>query len=226
MIQVRYSDDVRINGIKMMVYGASGVGKTPLLATGPVPIILSGERGLLSISRTRTAYIEIRNYADLTEAYSWCARSQEAQQYWTIGLDSLTELAEVILVEEKRKTKDPRKAYGELQDQVISMVKGFRDLPGKNVVLIAKETYDKDESTGTMLYSPMFPGQKLSPKLPYYFDEVFRMLVGKDPTTGKIWRALHTQASYQHTARDRSGNLAEYEPPDLMQVFKKILNIT
>lgn len=206
----------------MLVYGKSGVGKTPLLASAPSPIILSGEKGLLSIRRTHTAFIDISSFAAFKEACRWVAESHEARQFYTIGLDSLSEIAETVLTERKRVQKDPRKAYGDVADEVIAYVKAIRDLPGRTVVLIAKEEYDKDEATGFMMYGPMFPGKQLGPKLPYYFDETFRMIDGRDQTNQKF-TALHTTGSFQHVARDRSGNLAEYEQPNLTHIFEKIL---
>jgi hypothetical protein len=223
LITIKNSADININdGIKCLLYGAAGVGKTPTLATAPAPIILSAERGLLSIRRTRTAYIEIKDYRDLWEAYQWCAGSAEARQFYTIGLDSISEIAEVVLTEEKRKSKDPRKAYGEVIDNVVNLCRAFRDLPGRSVVLIAKEEYEKEETSGAMMFKPMMPGAKLGPKLPYYFDEVFRMICNP---INRAQRALHTVASFQHVARDRSGMLAEYEEPNLTSVFRKILQI-
>lgn len=204
------------------MYGPAGVGKTPLCATAPSPLILSAERGLLSLKRTNTPYIEITGYASLVEAYQWCAGSAEARQFWTYCLDSLSEIAEVVLTEEKRKSKDPRKAYGEVIEQVVMLARAFRDLPGKNVVLVAKEEYSKDETSGAVLYQPSMPGNKLGPKLPYFFDEVFRMEYNP---SNRAQRGLHTVGSFQHVARDRSGMLAEYEPCDLTVVFKKILGI-
>lgn len=222
MIRIQSTADVAINGIKLLVYGASGVGKTPLCATAPDPILFSAEQGLLSLRRTRTPYIAITNYAGLVEAYQWAAGSAEARQFYTFCLDSLSEIAEVVLVEEKRKSKDPRKAYGEVIDQVILLARAFRDLPGKSVVIIAKEEYSKDEATGAMMFGPMMPGNKLGQKLPYYFDETFRMVVNP---LNRAQKALVTVPSFQHTARDRSGMLAEYEAPDLTAIFRKILEI-
>lgn len=220
MIRVQYSDDVRVDGIKCLVYGQFGIGKTPLCSTAPLPIIFSAEQGLLSIRRTHTPFIEINGYASLVEAYNWAASSAEARNYFTFCLDSLSEIAEVCLNEEKRKSKDPRQAYGAVIDQVVMLARAFRDLPGKSVVLVAKEEYSKDEATNINLYQPMMPGTKLGMKLPYFFDEVFRMVIYQTN-----WRALATKSTYQHTARDRSGMLDEHERPDLTYIFRKILGI-
>lgn len=225
MITVRYSDDVVVNGIKMMVYGAAGVGKTPLCSTAPYPIILSAEHGLLSIRKTHTPYIEIRNYQQLQESYLWASQSQEARtNYWTICLDSLSEIAEVCLTEYLKRNKDPRKAYGEVLDNVIQLARAFRDLPGKNVVLVSKEEFAKDEGTGVILYQPLMPGSKLAPRLPYFFDILVRMV--KAPAQdGRTVGVLCTQGNYQFVARDRSGTLAPYEQPNLNYVFRKIIGL-
>lgn len=226
MIQIQSTANVGSDGIKCMIYGPSGVGKTPLLGTAPGPIILSAEKGLLSLKRCNppVPYIEIHTYAQLSEAFSWLLNSHEARQFYTPCLDSLSEIVEVLLEEEFRKNKDPRKAYGNMASEGIKLVRAFRDMPGRSCILIAKEEYIKDEGSGMMIYQPMMPGTKLGNQLPYFFDETFQMLVGKD-NTNQTYRALRTQRSFQHVARDRSGMLAEYEPANLTHVFKKILGV-
>jgi hypothetical protein len=219
LIQIRSSNDVALNGIKMMVYGAWGIGKTPLLTTAPGVIILSAEKGLLSIRNKNIPYIEINGYQSLIECYTWAAQSQEARQFYTIALDSLTEIAEVLLGELKRTNKDPRKAFYEVMDKTVEFTRAMRDLPGRNVILVAKEEFSKDVN-GIQLFQPMMPGTKLGQALPYYFDEVFRMMAANDAAHT---RYLCTQPSYQWMARDRSGMLGEYEPANLTTVFRKIL---
>lgn len=224
MITVRYSDDVSANGIKSLVYGKPGVGKTPFAASAPVPIILSAEKGLLSVRDQRVPYIDISDYRSLTEAFQWCMGSNEAKQYWTFALDSMSEICEVLLTERKRTQKDPRKAYGDVADEGLAVARYFRDnLPGKNVIIICKEEYDKDETTGGMLYQPMMPGKQLGPKLPYFFDEVWRLMAMQ--SGNQRYSALLTRGDFQCIARDRSGKLADYEEPNATKVFKKILGI-
>lgn len=224
MIQVRFSDDVVMNGIKTLVYGKPGVGKTPFIASAPVPIILSAEKGLMSVQSLRVPYIEIDNYRTLVEAFNWAMQSQEAKQYWTFGLDSMSEICEVLLTERKRTQKDPRKAYGEVADEGLAVARYFRDnLPGKNVIVVCKEEFDKDESTGMMLYQPMMPGKQLGPKLPYFFDEVWRITA--EEQNGQRYTVVRTRGNFQYVARDRSGKLADFEPPNATTVFRKIIGI-
>lgn len=213
------------NGVKVCVYGPSGVGKTVLCATAPEPVIISAEKGLLSLRKVRRTVIEIKNVAELGEAYAWCTQSQEARHYWTVCLDSLSEIAEVVLAHLITTVgkNDPRKAYGELIPQMSTVIRMFRDLPGKNVCLTAKMEQAKDEMTGAMMYGPSSPGQKLGPMIPYFFDEVFALRIGKDPNN-QLFRYLQTQPDLQYVAKDRSGSLAAMEPPDLTAVFTKILS--
>lgn len=220
MIQIQYTDEYNplANGIKNMIYGPWGAGKTPLLATAPEPLVISAEKGLLSLRRTHTPFIEITGYKMLEETYLWALQSTEARKYWTLGIDSLSEIAEVLLEELKRSNKDPRQAFYQVQDKVVGYARAMRDLPGKSVVLVAKEEFSKDLN-GVNLYMPMMPGTKLGQALPYYFDEVLRLAVNPADKS----RYLCTTNSFQYQARDRSGMLAEYEPPNLTHIFKKIL---
>lgn len=209
-------------GVKVLVYGDAGMGKTTLCATAPAPIIISAESGLLSLRKYRIPVIEIKTIDQLTEAYDWSTRSAEARQFATICIDSISEIGEVVLANAKRQVKDPRQAYGELIEKMTMTIRAFRDLPGKHVYMAAKMEPMKDELTGVVRYGPAMPGSKLGPQLPYFFDEVFRLGVNKSPQ-GETYRFLQTQPDLQYTAKDRSGSLAAIESPDLNHVFAKIL---
>lgn len=212
----------QLHGVKMLIYGTSGVGKTTLCATAPQPIILSAEAGLLSLRKFQIPVIEIRTVDDLTEAHRWCQQAAEARQFATVCIDSITEIGEVVLANAKRQVKDPRQAYGELIEKMMTTIKAFRDLQGKHVYMAAKAEPVKDEMTGVVRYMASMPGSKLGPQLPYLFDEVFRLGINKTPQ-GEQYRFLQTQPDLQYDAKDRSGALDPIEPPDLNHVISKIL---
>lgn len=214
----------QLHGVKMLVYGKAGVGKTTLCATAPNPIIISAEAGLLSLRAHTLPVIEIKTIDDLMEAYQWVTESAEAKAFETICLDSLSEIAEVVLSHAKRTTKDPRQAYGELIDKMGTTVRSFRDLSGKHVYMSAKQESIKDETAGTTMYGPSMPGSKLGGQLPYLFDEVFRLNIGRTPD-GVEYRYLQTRPDFQSEAKDRSGCLDPMEQPDLTVVINKILNV-
>ena len=212
--------DYASNGIKMLVHGQAGIGKTCLCASLPNPIILSVESGLLSLSGMDIAAIEIKNIDDLSEAYDWIAGSDEARKYESVCLDSISEIAEVVLSDEKGKEKDPRKAYGNLQDIMMDLMRSFRDLPGRNVYFSAKQERIQDEN-GRLLFGPSMPGQKLGQQMPYLFDEVFCYQMVKDEN-GVPMRMLLTQPDGINVAKDRSGKLDLWEQPDLGAIINKI----
>lgn len=225
MIKMTTTDQVSaVHGVKVLVYGQSGVGKTVLCATAPNPVIISAEAGLLSLRKVSIPVIEVKTVEDLTEAHRWCSQSAEAKQFATVCIDSISEIGEVVLANAKKQVKDPRQAYGELIEKMLATIKAFRDLQGKHVYMSAKMEPTKDELTGIVRYGPSMPGQKLGPQLPYLFDEVFRLGINKTPQ-GEEYRFLQTQPDLQFEAKDRSGSLDRMEPPDLTHVINKILGV-
>lgn len=210
------------NGVKMLVYGKAGRGKTTLCATAPNPIVFSAESGLLALSNYQVAYAEIRTIKDLQDAFAWAQSSTEARQFQTLCLDSLSEIAEVVLSNAKGQVKDPRQAYGELIEKMSMTIREFRDLPGYHVYMSAKQEMVKDDASGVALNMPSMPGNKLGQSLPYFFDEVFQLDIGKDPATQQTYRYLRTQPDFQNDAKDRSGRLDPIEYPDLGNIIKKI----
>jgi len=214
----------QLNGVKVLVYGQAGAGKTVLASTAPAPFLISAEGGELSLRNVQIPMVKVTTVDDLRDVYDWCARSNDAKQFQTICIDSLSEIAEVVLNNAKRQVKDPRQAYGELIEKMETTIRLFRDLPGKNVYMSAKMEPTKDELTGVVKYGPAMPGSKLGAKLPYFFDEVFRLGINKTPQ-GESYRFLQTQPDLQYEAKDRSGVLAPVEPPHLTQLFSKILGV-
>lgn len=209
------------NGAKFLVYGNSGVGKTCLIPTMPKPIVLSAEGGLLSIKDSNLPFIEIASISDLQEAYSWLSESSEAKGFQSVALDSISEIGEVVLNHERKQTKDPRQAYGAMQEQITDIIRAFRDLPAKNVLFIAKCEKSQDE-TGRMLYAPSMPGNKTGQSLPYFFDEVLALRVEKDGD-GNTQRALMCDSDGLWLAKDRSGKLDAWEAPDIGLIIDKIM---
>ena len=218
-INLKNTSDVHTNGVKVLVYGHAGVGKTTLSTTMPNPVIISAEGGLLSIKDSNIPYIEVSNMDDLKEAYSWLT-SDEGKKFDSVILDSLSEIGEVVLIHEKTLNKDGRAAYGEMATQMTSLIRAFRDLPGKNVLMTAKVEKSQDEN-GRMLYAPSMPGAKLGQTLPYFFDLVLALRVEKD-TDGVAQRALMCDSDGLWMAKDRSGKLQAWEQPDLGAIIREI----
>lgn len=224
------------NGIKMLVYGDAGMGKTVLTASLPNVVMLSAESGALSLSESNlkkiygnlpyvspVPMILIRTVDDLTEAARFLEFSNEAKNFESVALDSISEIAETVLNNAKRQVKDPRQAYGELIEKMESTIRVFRDLPKKHVYMASKMEPSKDGLTGVIKYGPSMPGAKLGPNLPYFYDFVFRLGMNKDQQ-GNSYRFLQTAPDLQFVAKDRSGKLDAMEYPHLGNVITKALS--
>jgi hypothetical protein len=209
------------DGVKALVYGSSGVGKTSLAATAQSPLIFSAEKGLLSLRKFKIPYVDVSGYAELTEAYKWLLGSSEARTIGTLFLDSASEIAEVILAAELKKSPDPRKAYGNMQQSVYEMFRSFRDIKSKHVVLIAKQISIQDGMNTKSI--PLMPSEKLQAQVPYFWDLVLHMHIGVNTANGVQYRAFHTQDAPFWSAKDRSGNLDPLELPNINDLFNKAL---
>jgi hypothetical protein len=205
MLTVKSSKGASMGRVKLLVYGAAGVGKTVLCSTAPNPIIISAERGLLSIADKDIDVLEITSISELQQALNIARKGD----WETICLDSISEIAEVVLAEYKALVNDGRQAYGQLSDEMSKIIRQFRDLDA-HVVLTAKESREDKYS------HPSMPGKTLTGALPYFFDLVLYMKSTKEN------RVLHTRDNFTFNAKDRSGKLDDKEAPNLNDIFKKV----
>ncbi len=222
-ISIKSTSDVKVNGIKAVVFGFAGSGKTRLCSTAPKPIIISAESGLLSLADQDIPYIEVKTIKDIGQAYGMIKDNDEFQ---TICIDSISEITEVVVAEFIRDPdiKDGRQAYGKLSEAMMPLIRNFRDIRGKNVIFTSKARRFEDELTGRVVIEPMLPGRVVPTNLPYMVDELFYMDVDR-----KGNRILVTGPEGGIIAKDRSGKLAKkepvpYEDPKVLEnLFNKIL---
>lgn len=205
--------------INAIIYGQAGIGKTVLCGTAPNPIILSAEDGLLSLAGKDIDFAKITCFQDLIEAYNELKKGEH--DYQTVCIDSLSEVAETILAERKKNERDPRRAYGDMAEEIIAAVRKFKRLP-MHVFFIAKQGRIEDAFTGKQSYGPAFPGQVLQSNLPYQVDLLFPMRLGKHE--GKEFRYIQTAPDVQYEAKDRSGIFDAKEKPDLGVMIEKLRN--
>ena len=206
---------------KALVYGPAGVGKTTLCKTAPEPIIISAESGLLALSDVKLPVIEITSAEDLDDAYNFIQSSEKAKHFKTICLDSVTDIAEVLLADLLELHKDPRQAYGEVANQMGKMIRKFRDIKDRHIYFTAKSKKTID-AFNIITYSPHMPGQQLPLNMPYWFDLVLPLKIGQTKE-GKKFRYLQTQPDVMWEAKDRSGCLPDPQKPDLTDVFNRVL---
>ena len=219
-------DSAALNGLKFLVHGPAGAGKTSLCATtGEPTVIISAESGLLSLRGVDIPVIEVKTLDQLYEAYQFVTETDEGKTFQWVCLDSISEIAEVVLNHEKKVAKDPRQAYGALAEKMTDLIRAFRDLPGRNVYFSCKQERAKDEQSGAMLYYPAMPGNMLKQGVGYFFDFVFAMRIEKD-ADGNPTRWLQTSRDYNYEAKDRSGSLEMFESPDLSAIAAKVISTT
>jgi len=209
-----------VNGVKILAYGHAGVGKTTLIRTLRDPVIISAEGGLLSLQDSDIPYVSVNSIAEIGEVYEWLLKSEESRKFKSVALDSISEIAEVVLSEEKKNTKDARAAYGSMNDRMSQLIRAFRDLPGRHVYFSAKMEKSTTD-TDALLFAPSMPGKSLTQSLPYFFDEVLALRLIQDDE-GNVRRILQCHGDLSYQAKDRSGRLSAYEPADLGTIISKI----
>lgn len=214
------NEAVSEGGVNILIYGASGVGKTRLVATAPNPLLISAESNIMSLADYSVPVIEVNKLADIIEVYKFLATSKEAAVYETVCLDSITEIAEIVFSTVSKTEKDKRAAYGDTGEKVRDLIRDFRDLSRFNTYFSAKMDYVSDE-VGRRFYAPMMPGKKLGFALPYFFNEVFKLDIGVDDNTKESFRYLATEATPTYIAKDASGKLDPVETPDLTHIINK-----
>lgn len=224
-MQIKKTNTMQQNPhLKFLVYGAAGVGKTYLARTlDGDAIVLSCESGLASLMDADIDYVDIKTVQDLRDAYVYLAKGEHSYK-WVV-LDSISEMAEMALTEALNANKDPRKAYGDMQEAIIKLMRVFRTLP-MNIYFAAKQRQDTHD--GSLKYMPAMPGATLTEKRPiaHDFDYVFALKIGErtDPTTHAP-RYLMTEPDDEHVAkaRDPLHVLSPIEPADLGAIRAKIL---
>lgn len=224
---------IELTGIKILVHGLAGSGKTVLCATAnETTMIINVEAGLLSLKKflrenpkyqKKIKVATIESITDLEELRDHFQQSPEPLCSW-ICIDSASEIAEQIIGDEKKMNADKRAAYGNLTDRMLECFRDFRNLPGYNVCFTCKQAVEMIDDKPR--YVPSFPGRQIGPAVPYLFDEVFALRVeDEEPDAdGKInqYRVLQTSRDVRYEAKDRSGELDQFEIPNLEHIKNKI----
>lgn len=210
-------------GVKMVAYGPAGAGKTPLINTAPRPVLMACEAGLLSMKGSTVPTWYAGNVAQIEEFMKWLFGSAEAAQFDTVCIDSISEMSEIVLKEAQARNRDGRAAYGELSRLVMKWLNNLYNMPNKHMYLTAKLA--KSEEDGAQVKVPYFPGQDLNVKVVHMYDVIAYIDKAKIPNIVEPQLAIRTSGNVMMRVRDRSGKLAELEPPNLAALFAKALTV-
>lgn len=215
-----YTDQQKHTGVKFLVYGGPGAGKTQLITTLPKPIIISAESGLMTLNKSRLPFLGVSTFADFREAVNLIANSPQYSSFESIALDSFSEIAEITLKEMKACNKDPRMSYFTMQEMMVDILRMFRNM-NKNVYFTLKEEQIL-LSDNSIHYRPSMPGKVLPCEIQYYFDNCFRMVKQLDHS-GKWIRCLQTDGLPNASAKNRAnGALDMFEICDLGAIINKM----
>ena len=208
--------------LNMLVYGASGTGKTVFAATSPTPLFLDMEGGLLSVAG-RVDRAEIKSFGDLKEAYRYLKAGEH--KYATVVLDSLTELEKIVMgaVLAEAGCEVPRHGEWNLwTTRMRDIVRAFRDLP-MNVVMTALEAEIKDEVSGAVMKRPAMPG-RFGFELAGYFDLVLYLSLEREAESGTPVRHVRTVGDERLVAKDRFGKLPPFIESSFPLIYHAIFN--
>jgi phage nucleotide-binding protein len=220
-MEIKSTQGLHSEQVKMLVYGQSGIGKTSLLGTMPEreTLIVSAESGLLCLADKSIDVVEVKSYDAVRAAYAFLQKNEDEGRYKYIAIDSLTEISDLVVKslknrEEYKNPSNALKMWGEFNDTMIGLVKAFRDLP-RHVVFSALS--DDVNDGGIITKHPLISGNKAQKLLSSFFDEVFFLTINQDNE-----REVCTQPTHQFIAKDRSGKLASSEAPNLNDIINKI----
>jgi len=216
-------------GVNVALVGAAGSGKTTLASTAPAPIFLLSEiKGAFSIRQKDIPCILIKDSEDLVNAGELLANSDDEffQSRQTVVIDSVTELANVLLAERKQTFagKDKRQMYGDLFDFMDAYLFGrFNKLP-KNVVYIFQSDKEDVMFEGSLFgtkYVPAFPGKAKQRDIPYMVNELFALRMDYAEGGRLVGRYLQCQPDSFYDCKDASGLLPQriYDA-DLTTIFE------
>ncbi len=204
-------------GVKAIIYGPAGVGKTPIINTAPRPVLLATEPGLGSM-RNSSVMTYIAPTTDKVDDFmKWFEHSSEAKKYDTLAIDSVSQMCDIALTMAKKKSSHGLQQYGIMADYIMPYMERLYFLPEKHLYLIAKE-----EMTDAGMRRPYFPGKVLPVQIPHRYDCIIRVAKYQIPNVGER-TAFQCNGSYDVIARNRSGDLADFEEPDFTKLVQKVM---
>ena len=206
-------------GCKAIAYGGPGSAKTPLVNTCPRPVMCVTEPGMLSMRTSKVPCWEANTPERIKEFFEWLKLSNETKGFDTVAVDSLSQLAEIILIRALDQNAHGLKAYGVMSETVQEYLTQMFYMPQKHIYLICKEGINDVTKKRT----PWFPGKELPVKVPHMYDEILH--IGQHNVPGFIGpvHSIQTFDTFDTLARDRSGKLNSYEEPNMSKLFAKCM---
>ena len=125
-MKIKSTIDIKPDKFNALIYGESRSGKTTLAHTLDNCLIISPERGLLSLKQYPVDYMEVSTLDELKQALVIASKSD----YETIFIDSLTEISQQMVAHAKTvypNDNQVMKVYG-LHKEMITQLKREGDI--------------------------------------------------------------------------------------------------
>jgi hypothetical protein len=204
-------------GAKAIVYGPPGSRKTPLINTCPRPLMLACEPGMLSMRGSTVPTFQAHTGAAIEEFFKWFNISNERKNFDTLAIDSVSQMADIYLQEAQKTNSHGKAAYGDMAKKVMSHLRPLFFTENIHTYLIAKE------GTKDGMRWPYFPGQQLLTEVPHMYDFILYLGIQNVPGMGNI-SAFRCNQTLDVLARNRTGNLNDYEEPHFGKLIQKALS--
>ena len=135
--------------IKMLIYGASGVGKTVFASTAPEVLFLDADDGMMSVKNPVSRW-KITDWSDLKEAHRFL---RGVHQFKTVVLDSLNAIqwigmASTVASYPMKRTYDSLpniSDWGKSLDDFAKLIRAFRALPMRVIFVCATKNRDFED---------------------------------------------------------------------------------
>lgn len=218
------SEFAKMYGCKCLIYGPPGSAKTPLISTAPRPVMLATEAGLLSMRTSNVPTYQAFTPERIDEFFKWFFHSNENKNFDTLAIDSAPQMADVYLQAAMNgSSKSGKKvhglaAYGEMATAVMDHLRPLFFMQQKHAYVICKETTDNQG-----MKRPYFPGQQLNVDVPHLYDFILHLGIKNVPSQGQVL-AFQCNQNFDVLARNRTGNLNDYEPPNFNQLVQKAMS--
>lgn len=223
------------SGMCIALYGAAGVGKTTLAAQaalsplGSPVLIIDAEGGSRAVAHMQNVYVaDVKSWKEITEVSNEVAKQA---QFKTIVLDNMSEFQQINLKGIVGNGMPQIQHYGQNTNEMLNFSRLWRDISrdtGVNVIFIAWESPEKDESTGIIKRDLGF-----TPSLAKQFPGIID-IVGYLTVNQKGLRVLNFAPSVRNAAKFRRSQtevamqiplqltygLNEYPMVDLLNTLK------
>lgn len=145
-------------GLCIAIYGVAGVGKTTLAAQcalselGKPVLVIDAEGGSRAIAHMQDVYIaDVKTWKEVLEVSQEVVKTKP--EFKTVILDNMSEFQQLNLKGITGGSVPQIQHYGQNTNEMLNFVRLWRDVSrdlGINVIFIAWESPEKDESTGAI----------------------------------------------------------------------------